>query len=174
MVVSVFGATVALSGTAAATQAPSVNTVNPGTVDEGIQENGQVITFELSTIERDGNADTVQLVFPNRHKWNLANISAILNGHPDSVEAVSVSVTDDDGDGVDETLGFRIDDTGGGSASNVEVGFNADIFLPNVSSDTDLQIGLVVHDTDGNNIDRTFDTVTIRNDATADVPPGAC
>ena len=167
MVVSVCGATVAMSGAAAAASGPSVGNVSPGTVDEETTESNQQITFEVSTYSEDGNSDTVSLVFPDRYENNLSANSAVTND-PDGV-AQSISLVDGpDGDGVQDTLQFELADDGSDDSLPLEVGVDTGIDYPDVSSDTNLPVRFVFEDTNGDNIDQTFDTVFIQNDASAD------
>jgi hypothetical protein len=109
----------------------------------------------------------VSLVFPDRYENNLGANSAVTND-PDGV-AQSISLVDGpDGDGVQDTLQFELADDGSDDSLPLEVGVDTGIDYPDVSSDTNLPVRFVFEDTNGDNIDQTFDTVFIQNDASAD------
>ena len=109
----------------------------------------------------------MSLVFPDRYENNLSANSAVTND-PDGV-AQSISLVDGpDGDGVQDTLQFELADDGSDDSLPLEVGVDTGIDYPDVSSDTNLPVRFVFEDTNGDNIDQTFDTVFIQNDASAD------
>ena len=169
MVVSVFGATVALTGSAAAAQNPQFEDASPPTVAEDQNVNNQVVNFTVDALTDDGTPDTVTFTIPDRFADNNFDVnSAVTNA---SGGASNVTIVDGpDGDGVDDTIQYDVD--GNSSATATTLGVNFNFTAPDVDSDTNLPVRFTLDDSSGDNVDITEGTVTIRNDATADVPSG--
>lgn len=154
MVASAMSATVAFTGTAAAT----AENIQKQYFTNDAPDEATTVTHEfkysVDNVSRDGNSDEFFVVFPDKYNSSAGTLSPNSESASDRSDGSSISdssslsaVDGPDSDGVQETLRVAYSPTGGGTV-NMNLTVNFDLTHPSVDGDTPQDVKVIVDDSD--------------------------
>lgn len=128
MVVSVFGATVAFSGTAGAVTGVTSPTFSNGTVDERTKTTNQQISFTVNDVTEDNKTDTFYVNLPDVYEGNISRNSVTVTDDGNSQTTANFSLVDgpsgadpNGDDAVRDTIKFTTDEINGSATVDYDV-----------------------------------------------------
>ena len=187
MVVSVFGATVAFAGSAAAAGNLSGGAddqgsitgsaaAEPSSVSEGSSQNNHLFRFSVGSQDGNGNTDTVYIEFPDAVAQEGLSLNSIdfeyADGNDVQVDDSAILVDGTDNDGVDDTVKATLSPE---ETKGVEAKLDIDTSWPAVGSDTDYDISAEYQDgsdgsSGGADVTGNFATVTVTDSSGGATP----
>jgi len=170
MVLSVFGGTVAFSGTAAAASFTSGPSLTPTTV-----EGGQTVTHDVSfstEYPADGSNDTVRITLPPSATFSDLSSLTITSNDSANVSVGTPTLTDNNG-GTDNRVTVPLDDTASSNPTvNITVSGQVDVDWDNVGSTqtTSVNDAIFVDDTNAGSTGTDL-TFTVNPSSDTSGPP---